>query len=229
MAEKHAFGNRIFLSIDESTVEQDFHLMALVKRAGLDQVIMTEGEDPRAYAERLLDALLASETVLDILACLLVPADRVPKGKEPGECWSAEVASDTRTYLSLLRTAEDKQRIFDRVLSLLIGFFESGIVSLWTSAKSSAKETIPLQKGSGRARAHAMGSGRRSLSTSRKAIRSALGRSSVGRFAMPSRLTAGDTSDSFSRNTGSRCSNGVSWRRMLKRLGARLRRIGRRS
>jgi len=39
MTEKHTLGGRTFLPLRESTVEQDFRFLALIKRAQIDEVV----------------------------------------------------------------------------------------------------------------------------------------------------------------------------------------------
>lgn len=140
--EKHVLGGRAFLTIRESTVEQDFRFLALVKRARIDEIVMAPGESPEAFARRLLEATVESGAILDLLGCLLVPENAAPKDRDPGEAWTREMGEETARFLGRLREPGDKARIRSLVLSLLVSFFESGIVSLWTSTTSSA-EAIP--------------------------------------------------------------------------------------
>lgn len=142
MNEKHILGGRTFLTIRESTVEQDFRFLALVKRARIDEITMAPGEAPEGFARRLLEATIQSGTILDLLACLLVPEEAAPRDRDPGEAWTREMGEETARFLGRLRDPSDKARIRSLVLSLLLSFFESGIVSLWTSTMSSG-EAIP--------------------------------------------------------------------------------------
>ena len=137
MNEKHVLGGRAFLTIKESTVEQDFLFLALVKRARLDDVVLEPGESPEDFARRLLEAAVESGGILEILACLLVPEEAAQRGRDPGEAWTREMAEETARFLGGLKKPEDKDKIRGLVLSLLIPFVESGIVSLRTSTTSS--------------------------------------------------------------------------------------------
>jgi len=140
--EKHVLGGRTFLTVRESTVEQDFRFLALVKRARIDEITLQPGESPEAFARRLLEATVESGAILDLLGCLLVPEEAAPRDRDPGEAWTREMGEETARFLGRLREPPDKARIRSLVLSLLVSFFESGIVSLWTSTTSSG-ETIP--------------------------------------------------------------------------------------
>jgi hypothetical protein len=140
--EKHVLGGRNFLTVRESTVEQDFRFLALVKRARIDEITLAPGEHPEAFARRLLEATVESGSILDLLGCLLVPEEAAPRDRDPGEAWTREMGEETARFLGRLREPEDKARVRSLVLSLLVSFFESGIVSLWTS-KTSSTEAIP--------------------------------------------------------------------------------------
>lgn len=141
-AEKHILGGRTFLTMRESTVEQDFHFLALVKRTRIDEIVMEQGETPETFARRLLEATVESGAILDLLGCLLVPEEAAPRDRDPGEAWTREMGEETARFLGGLRDPTDKATIRSLVLSLLVSFFESGIVSLWTSTTSSG-QAIP--------------------------------------------------------------------------------------
>ena len=189
MSEKHTIGGRTFLPLRESTVEQDFRFLALIKRARIDEVVMQPGESPEAFARRLLEVTIESGVILDLLGCLLIPEDIAPQDRDPGEVWTPEVGRETAQFLGQLRDPKDKAEVRGLVLSLLVTFFESGIVSLWTSTTSSA-EAIPNPKASP---AHPAGTdpGLNSSGNSPRATTTAPGGSSAGRSGSPSPPTAG--------------------------------------
>ena len=137
MAEKHTLGGRTFLTIRESTVEQDFRFIALIKRARIDEITLEPGESPGAFARRLLEAAVESAAILELLGCLLVPEEAAPRDRDPGEAWTREMAEETARFLGGLKKPEDKAKVQGLVLSLIIPFVESGIVSLRTSTTSS--------------------------------------------------------------------------------------------
>ena len=142
LSAKHVLGGRTFLTMRESTVEQDFHFLALVKRARIDEIVMERGETPETFARRLLETTIESGAILDLLGCLLVPEEAAPRDHDPGEAWTREMGEETARFLGGLRDPTDKATIRSLVLSLLVSFFESGIVSLQTSTTSSG-EAIP--------------------------------------------------------------------------------------
>lgn len=189
MSDKHTIGGRTFLPLRESTVEQDFRFLALVKRARIDEVVMQPGESPEVFARRLLEVTIESGAILDLLGCLLIPEDKAPQDRDPGEVWTPEMGQETARFLGQLRDPKDKAEVRGLVLSLLVSFFESGIVSLWTSTTSSA-EAIPNPKDSP---AHPAGTdpGRSSSGSSPRATTTAPSGSSAGRSASPSPPTAG--------------------------------------
>ena len=142
MSEKYVLGGRVFLPVSESTVEQDFRFLALVKQARVDEITMTQSESPEDFARRLLETTIESGVILDLLGCLLIPEDRAPQDRDPGEAWTRQMGDETARFLGGLRTPKDKAEVRGLVLTLLVSFFDSGIVSLWTS-KMSSHEAIP--------------------------------------------------------------------------------------
>ena len=150
MAERHKLGGRTFVVVRESTVEQDYTFLAMIRDAGVAELTMDPEEEPEGFARRILEAVIRSGAVLKLLGCLLVPEELVPKRSrftigrrpEPGEMWTPEIAGETAEFLGRLHDPADKTKVQALVLSLLLSFFESGIVSLWTMGTSS-DETIP--------------------------------------------------------------------------------------
>jgi hypothetical protein len=189
MTEKHTLGGRTFLPVRESTVEQDFRFLALIKRARVDEVVMHPGESPEAFARRLLETTIESGMILDLLGCLLVPEDIAPQDRDPGEVWTSEMGRETAQFLGQLRDPKDKAEVRGLVLSLLVSFFESGIVSLWTSRTSSV-ETIP-SPGSNPAHPDGMAPGPSLSGNSPRATTTVPSESFAGRFESPSPPTVG--------------------------------------
>ena len=85
--------------------------------------------------------MIRNGAVLKLLGCLLVPEELVRKRSrfavgrraEPAELWTPAIGEETAEFLGGLREPKDKTKIQALVLSLLLSFFESGVVSLWTS------------------------------------------------------------------------------------------------
>lgn len=189
MTENHILGGRAFLPLRESTVEQDFRFLALIKRARVDEVVMQPGESPEAFARRLLEVTIESGVILDLLGCLLVPEDLAPGDRDPGEVWTSELGRETAQVLGRLHDPKDKAEVRGLVLSLLVSFFESGIVSLSTSRTSSV-ETIP-SPGKSPAHPDGMAPGPSWSGSSPQATTTEPSGSFAGRFESPSPPTVG--------------------------------------
>lgn len=126
-----SIGDRTFVPIQEGTLRQDLRYMELVSQLGLQSLYKRPEETAEEYAMRLLGEIVAAGTVLEILGTLLVPA-----GTDP-EKWTPQMAKETAAYFGSLTKPEDKAAVHAQVLTLLLDFFERGMVSLKTSRKSS--------------------------------------------------------------------------------------------
>ncbi len=189
MSEKHILGGRTFLPVTESTVEQDFRFLALVKQARIDEITMAQGESPEDFARRLLETTIENGVILDLLGCLLVPEDRAPQDRDPGEVWTRQMGDETARFLGGLRSPKDKAEVRGLVLSLLVSFFDSGIVSLWTS-KMSSGEAIPETNNQKTGQA-GTAPGPSSFRNSPQGTTTRPSGSTAGRSVSPSRPTAG--------------------------------------
>lgn len=125
MSERETFllGGRAFARAEDTTVEQDLWIMGTLRRVGLDQLSLEVGETADDFAHRLLSDLAASGKALPLLGALIVPADGP-------ETWSEELAASTAAFLATLKAPDDKARVNTLIVSMLLGFFLSGIVSL---------------------------------------------------------------------------------------------------
>lgn len=153
--ERHTLGGRTFVAVREGTVEQDYTFLGLIREAGIPELTIDPDEGADEFARRILDKLVENGAVLKLLGCLLVPEELVGgrrsrfhlgRRPDPGEVWTPEIGEETAAFLARLRERDDKLKIQGLVLTLLVSFFESGIVSLWTTEISS-DETIPDQTG----------------------------------------------------------------------------------
>ena len=129
--EKITIGGRTFVPVKNSTIEHDFWLMAHIRGAGLDRIAIEEGEPPDDFAVRLLGEVISSGRIFPILGGLFLPE------KIASIDWTPEVAEETVAFLKKVSDPEDKAQIQRQVISLLISFFQSGLVSLRISRKSS--------------------------------------------------------------------------------------------
>jgi hypothetical protein len=140
--EVHRLGGRDFLVASERTVGQDLRFMSLIKQAGIDQLVMGEHEGPDAFARRLVDMMIESDTVLDLLSCILIPKEDAPTDRDPGEAWTPDMGRATAVFLFKLKSPADKAKFRSLIVSLVIYFFEHGIASLFVS-KTSFQGAIP--------------------------------------------------------------------------------------
>ena len=142
MAHAHVIGGRTFIQVREPTVEQDYRCIAFVMRAGVDRLTLGPDESPVEFVDRIVRGVLAGGDALQMIACLLVPEDAIRAGAEPEDAWTPAIAEETARFIGKLKSGEDKAKVRLLLSSLLLGFFETGIVSLWTS-KTSSGPAIP--------------------------------------------------------------------------------------
>ena len=128
--EKITIGGRAFVPVKNSTIEHDFWLMAHIRGAGLDRIAIEEGEAPDDFAVRFLGEVISSGRIFPILGGLFLPE------KIASIDWTPEVAEETVALLKKVSDPEDKTQIQRQVISLLISFFQSGLVSLRISQRS---------------------------------------------------------------------------------------------
>ena len=129
--EKIKIGGQTFVPVKNSTIEHDFWLMAHIRGAGLDRIAIEEVEAPEDFAVRLLGEVINSGRIFPILGGLFLPE------KMSSLDWTPELAEETATFLKKISDPQDKLEIQKQVISLLISFFQSGLVSLRISRKSS--------------------------------------------------------------------------------------------
>jgi len=129
--EKIRIGDRTFVPVNNSTIEHDFWLMAHIRGAGLDRIAIGEGEAPDDFAVRLLGEVIDSGRIFPILGGLFLPE------KIDSFDWTPQVAEETAAFLKKISDPHDKLEIQKQVISLLLSFFQSGLVSLRISRKSS--------------------------------------------------------------------------------------------
>jgi hypothetical protein len=130
-------GGREFRPVEDGTIEHDYWLMGLIRRAGMDRVVMQEGESPDEFASRIMFELMASEHAFSILGGAMMPADK-------DVCdWTPAMAADTAAFLKHLTSAEDKQTLNACTASLVADFFVHGLATLMTSRKYSSPLEAP--------------------------------------------------------------------------------------
>lgn len=126
-------GGRDLQTMGISTLAHEIHVQRLIRDAGINDVTMREGEAPADFVTRLIDAVYDSGKLIEIVGALMAPASLDLKE------WTPAVAEDVTAFLAQLTSKEDKEAFRGMVASILLGFFQSGLVSFWTSATSSSK------------------------------------------------------------------------------------------
>lgn len=142
MSERVELGGRIFVPAKNTTIEHDFWLMGHIRGAGLDNITVREGEAPDEFVLRLLQETINSSRIFLLLGGLLFPDGLAP------EAWTPELAEQTAAFLKKLTAPADKAKIQTQVVSALLGFFQTGLLSLMTFPRSSGAASPEAQPGS---------------------------------------------------------------------------------
>lgn len=106
-------------------------MMRELRRAGLDQFERVEGETPEALIGRITLKGIESGAVLLLLGGFLLP-----EGAR-SEDWTPAMAEVTAAALGRVVAKDDKTIVSAAFATMLIFFFQSGLVSLKTSPSSS--------------------------------------------------------------------------------------------
>lgn len=130
MSEKITIGGRTFTALEETTVEHDHWVMALLREAGIDVALRQPEEPAEAYARRLLSIALASGKTCLFLGGMLMPEDAAAP-------WSPALAEETARFLSGLTAPEDKEQINRLIVLLIADFFAAGLIFSGASPSSS--------------------------------------------------------------------------------------------
>lgn len=141
---------RRFVPVGESTVEHDGEVMRLLRRAGVSFERSGVGEE---FAYEVLATLVETNTLLPLVACMIVPEAAAPR--RPGRFvrflervgilersavrggWSPEVAAETVAFLKQLDEPEDKTKVYALVAALLVPFLNGALRSWRPSPRSS--------------------------------------------------------------------------------------------
>lgn len=120
-----------FHTVTNATFEHDTYVMRKLGRTGLE-FEMKEGETPEQFAARLSFELMAHELLFDLIGGFIMPADKT------GAEWTPEIAKETAKHCKALTDEDDKRAIRAQVVSMVTGFFVSGLVSILIFPKSSS-------------------------------------------------------------------------------------------
>jgi hypothetical protein len=113
-------GSRKFRAIQESTVEHDLAIRALLREAGL-VLAKREGESDDDFVVRMIGQMAASRKDADFAAAFLVPDEL-----EDGD-WNPEVAAMTLEFINKLTAQADKLVLRSLTTQLLSGFINAGL------------------------------------------------------------------------------------------------------
>ena len=133
-------GGRRFLPLIDGNLAHDLEVLALKVEAGISELEVRDGEAPEDFIVRIQDELWRSRKVLQLLGCLLIPEELDP------DKWTPQDAEDTARFLGTVK-GTDKAKAGPLVLDLILHFFESGMLSFWTSRSSSAATGHPEGQG----------------------------------------------------------------------------------
>lgn len=131
-AEAYTLGGREFVVTTESTIAQDLWAMRLIEVSGLNRPTMLRGEDPEAFARRIVAEAVGRIDVCELLGAILIPAGTTP------EDWTPQVARETAAHIAGLRDPEAKAVVTSLVASLMFDFFAKGLATCEISSSSPA-------------------------------------------------------------------------------------------
>lgn len=128
-------GGRDFRVARRCSVKCDGYMINMFRRAGLMPLPgMTLSETPGEYGLRMLDRLRDEKGAL--LGGLLLPVGMTEKQ------WTPAIAAETEAHVLYACTSiEDRQKIENLTLSLMLHFFEGGIASSLALLSSSPAPT----------------------------------------------------------------------------------------
>lgn len=133
-------GGRRFDLMTDGSIRWDAYVIGALRRAELIPLpTLTRGETRGEYAARLLVELIAGGELATLIGGLLCPA---------GQAWTPDVATQTVAHIQDLTHPDDKRKIHNLAISILLDFFEHGIASSLISLDSShATETETANEG----------------------------------------------------------------------------------
>jgi hypothetical protein len=133
--EKIILGGRTYRTVeDRTTLEQDHWIAGATRNAGSGDWKLRPGESAEAFGSRILSDLMASGKAFLILGGLLLPEDE--------KVWTPEIGYRTAAEVAALTDPEEKRRANAQLLSVVIGFFVSGLGS-WMISGTSSEEGEP--------------------------------------------------------------------------------------
>jgi hypothetical protein len=173
-------GGRKFRAIQESTVEHDIEVRALVTEAGFDMLTKQKDESADDFVARMLAQMARSRKDADFAGVLLIPAEMHDTD------WTPDIGKETTAFIKKLTAADDKQTIRNLGIELLGGFISAGLLYSASSPNSSTEGSAIRQN---TPEVTASDRGRTWFGKSLKMTRAVLGRSFEFLFARRSHVT----------------------------------------
>lgn len=150
MVQIHELGGRSFLTVQETTAEQDELFFTYTRKAGLHRPMAGPDESPEDFGIRILGQLVEGGLGRKILSLLLVPPALsrrrfLGRAIPTPRAWTPELAEETERFLATLTTPADKTKLQNLILDLLVDFFDGGIGSSRITATFS-RDAIPASE-----------------------------------------------------------------------------------
>ena len=131
MPEKIILGGRAYRIIGLGTLQHTDHVIGVLSRAGLLDLVVAEGEDPEVFWQRVLMQVFERGEGIKLLASLLIPFEM--RDAE----WSPSTAAATEQHVSRLTAPQDVLRANQIRIEGLLSFFRDGRIPLRRSQKPS--------------------------------------------------------------------------------------------
>lgn len=133
--ERIEINGRAYVEIGANgSLARDLFVMYHARHAGLTNIAPRDGETTEALGERILGSLISSGHTLPLLGGFLIP-----EGKAP-EDWTEAMAHETAAALGRVTDGADKEKVTAQLLSIMVGFFASGLGSWIASGRASAAD-----------------------------------------------------------------------------------------
>lgn len=142
MSESIELGGARYAVVKRPTLRQEVYIGALARRAGVIDPMPAAGEDPEAFATRVVMQANEAGVLFDLLGATLMPAGVAEKDWTPG------IAEAIALQLGDLQDEKDKQRARQLIAEALVPFMRAGLASFTRTpgaspgAAASAGETV---------------------------------------------------------------------------------------
>lgn len=143
MSRRITIAGRTFVLAGQTTIAHDLHAMALVRKAGLEELRLLPGETTEGLARRVLYQAVESGVALELLGALVVPEERDPL------TWSVELGHETAAFLGSLSSDGDKAVVNGLIASALADFLRAALQSSSGSAAGSTDQQDERPPGNG--------------------------------------------------------------------------------